>query len=270
MAKRAVAASKHRTAPARPPQWEWQRPASIALGLGLWAIVGGVAPDGPLPGPVAVWDAFLFQWQQENLLGHLLATLRRVVLAFVLAYVGGCALGLLMGLRRSADRWLDAALGLFLNMPALVVIILCYVWFGLTDVAAVLAVAVNKLPLVAVTVREGARARDRDLEEMGRAYALGPVQSLRHIVLPQLAPFFLAAARSGLSLVWKIVLVVELLGRSDGIGFQLGLLFQLFDIAGILAVALSFIAVVQVIEALVMRPLDRVVSRRYRDLEPIP
>ena len=45
-----------------------------------------------------------------------------------------------------------------LNVPALVTIILCYVWFGLNDTAAIVAVAINKIPTVIVTVREGARA----------------------------------------------------------------------------------------------------------------
>ena len=56
-------------------------------------------------------------------------------------------------------------------------------------------------------------------------------RAFRHVVLPQLAPYIAAAARSGLSLVWKIVLVAELLGRPNGVGFEIGVAFQLFDIA---------------------------------------
>ena len=80
---------------------------------------------------------------------------------------------------------------------------------------------------------------------------------LRRIVLPQLYPYIMASARSGLALIWKIVLVIELLGRSDGIGFQLGSFFQFFDLTSILAYTAAFAAVVFVIEALLLRPLDR-------------
>ena len=76
-------------------------------------------------------------------------------------------------------------------------------------------------------------------------------------MLPQLAPHIAAAARAGLSLIWKIVLVVELLGRSDGIGFQLHMAFQIFDVASILAYSLAFIAVVQLIELALLQPLER-------------
>ena len=54
---------------------------------------------------------------------------------------------------------------------------------------------------------------------------------------PQLAPYLASAARSGLSLVWKIALIVELLGRPNGVGFEIGVAFQLFDVTHILAYA---------------------------------
>jgi NitT/TauT family transport system permease protein len=57
--------------------------------------------------------------------------------------------------------------------------------------------------------------------------------------------------------VWKIVLVVELLGRSDGVGFMLHLFFQLFDVAGILAYTIAFVAVVLLLELGVFQPWER-------------
>jgi NitT/TauT family transport system permease protein len=174
-----------------------------------------------------------------------------------MAMAAGTALGLAMGRWRSLDLILDGWVILLLNLPALVIAVLAYVWFGLTEAAAIGAVALNKLPLVAVTMREGARALDRDYTEMATVFRLGLGRRLQHVVLPQLVPFFLVAARSGLSLIWKIVLVVELLGRSDGIGFKLQLYFQLFDVPNILAYSLAFAGVVQLIEWLVLRPAER-------------
>ena len=63
-----------------------------------------------------------------------------------------------------------------------------------------------------------------------------------------------------MALVWKIVLVVELLGRSDGVGFQLAVFFQFFDIASILAYSFAFISVVMAIELVIMAPIDRRLS----------
>jgi NitT/TauT family transport system permease protein len=70
-----------------------------------------------------------------------------------------------------------------------------------------------------------------------------------------------AAARNGLALIWKIVLVVELLGRSNGVGFQLGNYFHFFDIKGILAYTFAFAALILALEALALRPLERKLNR---------
>ena len=148
-----------------------------------------------------------------------------------------------------------------LNLPALVIIVLAYVWAGLTETAAIAAVALNKLPIATVTVREGARSLDRQLDEMAQVFRMSAWMRLRHVVLPQLAPYLAAAARSGLSLVWKIVLIVELLGRPNGVGFEIGIAFQLFDVTRILAYALAFVAVMLAIETFLVQPLERHVSR---------
>ena len=146
-------------------------------------------------------------------------------------------------------------------MPALVVGILCYIWLGLNDFALILAVTINKIPLVAITMREGAAAVQPDLLQVARAFRLPRFVALRKVFLPQLYPYLMASARSGLALIWKIVLVFELLGRSDGIGFQLTLNFQTLQVDRLLAYAFAFIAIVMVIEAALTRPLERRATR---------
>ena len=77
------------------------------------------------------------------------------------------------------------------------------------------------------------------------------------MVLPQLLPYLAAAGRSGLSITWKIVLVVELLGRPNGVGYALNLYFQNFDVTGILAYGLTFAGMMLLVEAVVLQPLER-------------
>ncbi len=237
---------------------------SLVAFVVLWELAAVAIDSRVLPSPVAVLDAFTQRLEDGELVRNVGITLARVAVSFVLAMAIGSAIGLVMGRSAGIDRFFDGWLILLLNLPALVTIILCYVWFGLTEVAAVLAVAINKIPNVAVTLREGARALDRDYLEMAEVYRLGRWKTLRHVVLPELLPFFAAAMRSGLALIWKIVLVVELLGRSNGVGFELNLLFQLFDVAGILAYTLAFVLVVQVIELFGLQPWERYVNRWRR------
>jgi len=234
---------------------------SFAAFLLVWQLAAIFAPTSLLPTPATVFARIGEEVASLALPAHLGVTLGRVAVAFVVALVIGAAAGMAMGRWRVADRFFDGWLVLGLNIPALVTIILCYVWFGLNDWAAIAAVAINKIPTVIVTVREGARAVDHDLLRVAEAYRLSRWKTFSRVYLPQLTPYLLAASRAGLSLIWKIVLVVELLGRSNGVGFQLNVFFQYFDIAGILAYTLAFAGVVLLIEAAVLRPLERRLTR---------
>jgi NitT/TauT family transport system permease protein len=237
---------------------------SIALLLAIWQ-VGALALSSPvLPTPWKVALTFRQATLSGELPYHLGITLLRLVSSFALAMLLGCAIGIALGNNKSLNAFFDHWLVIFLNIPALVTIILCYIWFGLVEWAAILAVVVNKLPNVIVTIREGARALDKDLLEMAESYRFGRRKTLQHVIWPQLQPYVMAATRSGLALIWKIILVVELLGRSNGMGFQLHSFFQLFDVASLLAYSFAFVAVIQLIEVLVLKPMDRQTQRWRR------
>ncbi|WP_415888272.1 ABC transporter permease [Neptuniibacter sp. SY11_33] len=237
----------------------------LAVWWGSAALVNNVL----LPTPGEVFSALQVEWSEKRLLGSLLITLQRVAISFFCAMLLGGLLGVLMGRFSTVNRILDPLLIILLNVPALVVIILLYIWFGLVEAAAVGAVIINKLPNVAVTLREGGRMFDVQLEEMAKAYHFSFKQKLTELWWPQLFPYIMVATRSGLALIWKIVLVVELLGRSDGVGFQLHMAFQLFDVATILAYSFAFIFIVQMIEWCVLQPLDRYAQRWQRGSERV-
>jgi NitT/TauT family transport system permease protein len=237
------------------------RLVSVALLIAAWFVGSHIAGARLLPGPQAVGLAIVQEARSGALAFNLGVTLARVAASFVIAMAVGTAIGLAMGRNSVFDRLGDPWLVILLNLPALVIIVLAYVWAGLTETAAISAVALNKLPITTVTVREGARALDRTLDEMATVFRMGTWVRLRHVVLPQLAPYLAAAARSGLSLVWKIVLIVELLGRPNGVGFEIGVAFQLFDVTRILAYALAFVAVMLAIETFLVQPLEKRVSR---------
>lgn len=237
------------------------RSGVLVLFLLSWQVVAMWAAQPVLPTPLVVAEALYRYTVHGDLLFHLGMTLARVTAAFLIAMSLGTVIGIAMGRGERLNAALDGLLVLALNIPALVTIILCYIWFGLTDAAAVTAVAINKIPTVVVTVREGARAVDRSLMQVSQAYRVPWRRTLLRVYLPQLYPYLMAAARSGLALIWKIVLVVELLGRSNGVGFQLGTFFQFFDITGVLAYSLAFAGVVFLIEAYLLRPLERRLTR---------
>ena len=181
-----------------------------------------------LPGPESVFKKIIEEFESNELIFHTLITLKRVFISFLIAMFIGSFFGIFMGRKEKLNILLDDWLVLGLNVPALVIIILSYVWFGLNEVAAILAVSLNKIPMVTVIMREGARSLEKDYIDVGKFYKIPKKKFFMQILLPQLYPYILSSARSGLSLIWKIVLVVELLGRSNGVGFKLYGFFSIF------------------------------------------
>ena len=230
---------------------------SLAALIAVWAVAAALAQSRLLPGPLTVGAVTLADIRSGELPFQMGCTLARVTGAFLIAMLLGIVAGYAMGRMKTIDRYADPWLIVLINMPALVTIIFAYVWIGLNETAAVLAVALNKLPNVIVVIREGARALDPELDEMAEVFQFSGLSRIRNVVIPQLAPYLAASSRSGLSIVWKIVLVVELIGRPNGVGFVLGSAFSLFDMARILSYAICFIAVMLVIESLLVQPLER-------------
>jgi NitT/TauT family transport system permease protein len=232
------------------------RSIGLAVIVALWLLVAQQA-GSLLASPLRV---AAFAWH-EAVSGALPlqvgVTLARVVTAFLIAMVSGSIIGYTMGRSPRVNAIAD--------LPLLVVVILAYVWVGLNDYAAVLAVVVAKAPTVVVTVREGARTLDPALDEMAAVFCLPRRRRLRSIVVPQLAPYLAAAGRSGLSITWKIVLVVELLGRPNGVGFALNMFFQNFDVTGIMAYGIVFAVIMLLIEATILHPLERRANRWRSD-----
>ena len=243
----------------------WNRLLSAVALLALWQ-AAALTLDDPalLPSPLATLQAGYAELIRGELLYHVAITLARVAVAFTLAMLIGSAIGIALGRSQTLDQVFNGWLVIGLNLPALVTMVLCYMWFGLTEVAAILAVTINKVPTVAAIVREGTKALDRSLFEMTQVFNVKPTRVLTRVILPQLAPSLMAAARAGLALTWKIVLVVELLGRPNGVGFQIRSFFNFFDIASILAYSLAFIAAVIAIETFLLQPIDRRLGRWRR------
>ena len=227
----------------------------------LWQISGYYSDNKILPQPTAILSLLQKETFEGELMFHLGMTLRRVAFSFLAAMVLGTIIGIVMGIYKPVDKALDTFLVIGLNIPALVIIIVCFIWFGLTEHAAIIAVTINKVPMVAVSLREGARALDKKLFQVAQVYQLSKFDILTKIVLPQLLPYIFGAIRNGLAIIWKIVLVVELLGCSNGVGFQIGGFFHFFDIAGVLAYTFAFMGVVFAFEVLALRPVERYLLR---------
>ena len=114
----------------RPRNWLLRTTSLLGL-VAIWWITALIADSFVLPTPQKVLISFWSHTLSGELPYHLAATLGRVAVSFLLAMSIGVAIGIVMGRYRRLDIALDGALVLGLNIPALVTIVLCYIWFWL-------------------------------------------------------------------------------------------------------------------------------------------
>ena len=193
--------------------------AAGAVWLLVWQLCWlAVGQDVLLPSPTGVARRLgqlvctLPFWQQVGL------SLLRILTGYLLALALGAALGALTARSRLADCLLSPALRTVRAIPVASFIILLFVLMSKEHIPTVTSFLMV-LPVVWANVDQGVRETDPALLEMARVFRLPPGRVFRHIRLPAVMPFFLAAARTGMGLAWKAGVAAEVLAAPRlGIG----------------------------------------------------
>jgi NitT/TauT family transport system permease protein len=237
------------------------RVLSIASLLLIWLLLSALFPPTIVPGPVAVFAAMGENVASGTVFFHLYKTLVRVGLGLILTMILGVGVGTLMGLSKQFEEFLESWVLVGLTIPAIVNSIICLLWFGLNDRAAIVAIGTAAFPAVSISIWQGIKGMDMQLVGMGQAFHLSKSSIVRKVIFPQLLPHILASMRYALGICWKICTTVELIGMSSGVGYQLNYWFGLFSMTQVFAWTLSFLVVMFAIEYLLFKPIEKRLTR---------
>jgi len=238
---------------------------SAILLLILWQGLSILIGAEVLPGPVNSMQAIAEAHRSGYLWSDMAITISRVLGAFVLSLIFSIAVGTTLGSSRVAERLFGPWVTIFASIPALLFIVIVYLAVGLNDFGAILGACFVVFPLMTFGVWDGMRSLDPELQEMANAFGIKKSVTLRRVLVPQTLPFIFTVARSGLAFTWRIMIFVELLGCSSGVGYRIQYWYSLFDMKNVLASALPFIAFMLALEYGVLRPLEKWVFRWRKD-----
>lgn len=230
---------------------------SVIVFLILWEVGAALFGRNLLPGIAPVLEQMIAIVESGVFFIHLADTLQRVAVGFTIAYGVSIPLGIAMGLDRRIEYLFDIPVLIGISVPGLAVAILAIIWFGLSELTAYVSVFLLATPMIVFNFWQGTKSIDADLIQMGRVFEMSRLNIARHIILPSLIPHLLAAARFGLALSWKIIVIVELLGLTSGIGYQINNAFQLYSITGVIAWTLDFTIVMMIIEFGLLKTIER-------------
>lgn len=175
-----------------------------------------------LPAPSAIWTAFQEAWtgafDGNPLVTQILASLGRVIGAFLLATLVGIPAGLAMGVSRTARAILDPIIEFYRPLPPLAYLPLMVIWFGIGEMSKVLLIFLACFAPVALAARSGVLSASSDQINAARALGASRWQVLRYVVLPAATPDILVGLRIGMGVGWTTLVAAEMVAASAGLG----------------------------------------------------
>ena len=253
-------------APIRPRQTAYERYQSLVLGGGslllviaVWEMAWQAQLISPLffSGPSAIAKQLAYTWTRGNLKSDLVYSGTNFVLGFGAAIVAGVALGILVGWYKTLRLLLNPMLTALYATPRVAMIPLILIWFGIGMWSKVFIVFISAFFPILVNTVGGMRAIDRDLLRAARAFCASDWQIFRTIAIPGSVPFILTGIRQGVALGLIGVVVGEMFGGSQGIGFMVAYGGQTFStdtlFVGVIIIAAAGIALTWLAERLERR-----------------
>jgi sulfonate transport system permease protein len=196
----------------------WLVPIGILIAWEIASTTGWLSTQ-VLPEPLAVAQAFWRLAASGELATHVAVSSQRAAIGFAIGGGLGLLLGLLTGSFRLAETLLDSTLQMLRNIPALALIPLVILWFGIDETAKLFLVALGVFFPVYLNTFHGIRAVDKGLIEMARSYGLSGWQLYRQVILPGALPSILVGVRFSLGLMWVLLIVAETISAQAGIGY---------------------------------------------------
>ncbi len=178
-------------------------------------------PPSLLPSPALVLRTLQDMILDGALVRDLEATGTRLLSGFVGGGSVGIFLGALVGAVPLVRRLLDPTIQALRSVPSIAWVPLFILWFGIFDLSKIVLIGVGVFFPVYLNVAASVASTDRKLLEVGRVNGLGTRARLLRIQLPASLPGLVTGLRSGLGLGWMFVAAAELMGASDGLGFEL-------------------------------------------------
>ncbi|AVM68709.1 ABC transporter permease [Lachnospiraceae bacterium oral taxon 500] len=215
-----------------------------------------------MPGPAEVIERLIRTFTKPIantiLFGHIWASLRRVLIGLIFAWLVGIGLGILIGWNKKVKAVLGSVLEILRPIPPIAWIPLVIMWFGIGEFSKVFIVFIGTIFGLIVNTSAGIRLVDSINVDVGRVFQGNQRQILMDIVVPTALPSIFAGIRTSVSSGWTTVVAAEMLGAKLGLGSLVTKGWQGNDMALVLVAVISIAAIGALLSTVLSR-LEKVV-----------
>lgn len=238
----------------------WGALASIFLLLALWEWGNQLYGSLTLPSPKETFTALAQLTLQAEFWQALSTTLQRAIVGLFLSIVFGSVLGMLAGAFVATSILSRPLVTVVMGTPPIAWVVLAMIWFGMSDQSVIFTVVVASMPIVFVGALQGMRTLEGQYDEMAKSFKAPLLQRFTDVYFPHVVAYLFPAWIAALGMSWKIVIMAELLSTQDGMGGALAVARSHFDSALAMALIVSMVLLLLVIEYVVFEPVKREVE----------
>lgn len=247
---------------------EWlPRVIAVVFTYLLWYGIATVFPRNLMPYPIETLALTAQLYASGAAFEHLVPTLSRIGVAFVLAMTLGNLIGIAMGSTDFGQKYFAPYVVIGLSLPSIALAAITRLIWGFTFIAPVVAATIAVTPFITINIWKGVENVDQSLLEMADSFDVSNRRLLKRVIIPNTAPSLFAAVRFGLALSWKVVTVVEVFAASSGVGFMVSYTYDSFRFAQAFAWAVVFMVVVIFVEYLLLRTIERRMFEYRQDVD---
>ncbi|WP_434179355.1 ABC transporter permease [Bacillus thuringiensis] len=189
----------------------------------IWQLAGvfGLVSKTVLPTPLDIFLAFQELIKTGELFGHLSISVFRAAAGFFIGGGLGIILGTIVGFSTRSEQYLDPSVQMLRTVPHLAVAPLFVLWFGFGETSKVLLIADGAFFPLYVNAFLGIRGVNSKLFDVARVLEFSKRKLITKLILPSALPNLLLGARLSLGVAWVSLVVAELMGSTEGIGYMI-------------------------------------------------
>lgn len=187
----------------------------------IWQAVGTFLEISKtvLPTPLDILYSFQSLILSGELGRHLLISLTRALVGFFIGAGLGLLFGTASGLSHLTEQYVDPSLQMLRTVPHLALSPLFILWFGLGESSKILLIGLGAFFPIYVNTVSGIRGVDKKLFDVARILEFNRFKQVTKLILPASLPNILLGIRLSLGAAWLGLVVSELMGASEGIGY---------------------------------------------------
>ena len=226
--------------------------------LGLWELIfkQQIWPPYLFPSPVDVGRALVLGFQDKIFLIGLIASIKRIVMGYLISLFFGIVTGLVMSRFKILDETIGSFIGMLQVLPSICWLPLAILWFGLNEWAIQFVIVMGAFLSIAIATDAGIKNIPPLYIRAARTMGVRGAPLYGRVILPAALPSILTGMKLGWSFAWRSLMAGELLFVSTGLGQLLQSGRELNDMPQVIAVMLVIMGVGLFFDHLIFAPIQ--------------